>query len=73
MSTWVVFTTGKLDFSSGSEDLDWEKDCKNEPAKAILLHVAFSLKVKGCIQEKRRACVLALQTKVMLSVLETWN
>jgi len=64
VSTWVVFTIRKVDFSAGSEDLNWEKDCKNQPAKAILLHVAFSLKVKGCIQEKKiRACVLSPSKK----------
>lgn len=56
---------GKLDFSAGSEDLEWEKDCKNKPAKAIFLHVAFLFKVKECTQEKKKkkACVLALSKK----------
>lgn len=50
-SIWVVFVTGKLDFSAGSE---WEKDCKNQPVKAIFLHVTFSLRWKNAYRGKKK-------------------
>lgn len=50
-SIWVVFVTAKLDFSAGSE---WEKDCKNQPVKAIFLHVTFSLRWKNAYRGKKK-------------------
>lgn len=40
------------------------EDCKKQPARAIFLHVAFSLKVKGCIKEREEHMFLPFKEKL---------
>lgn len=53
-----------MDFSGGSEALEQEKECRNQPAKAVFPHVAFSLKAKRCTQGKKEHVFLPFKERL---------